>query len=158
MPTETDLWNLAAPNMRGPQFTRIESVTSVGQSDVHGLYQGVDIWIELKIFHGNIIDFRKSEISWITRRIMLGGRVWILARKTTKSEDALYLYRGSDIPALLANGVISIEGKRQGILKAPLTICSWGSVWLSPFNWEALKERMFFGWSKQHTPDSRGIQ
>ncbi len=139
--TESDLWKSTREGINDPQvhWTRIENTVGTGQSDVHGLLSGVDAWIELKIFHGNQIDFRKSEVAWITRRTECGGRTWILARK----KDTLLLYPGVALETLIHNGVATIEGVRKGTLRKPLTIEHWAFAYRLPFDWQDLKNRIF---------------
>ncbi len=139
--TEKDLWHSMRAGIVDPSLhmTRIENALGAGQSDVHGLLRGTDAWIELKVFRGNIIDFRKSEVAWIARRVACGGRTWILARKN----DTLLLYKGSDLELLIHNGIATIEGVRKGTLRLPVTIQKWATLFPEPFDWTGLKNRMF---------------
>ena len=78
----------ALPNVH---FQRIETNVGLGIPDVNGCCNGIEFWLELKVSSGTALRLSKYQKSWIIRRGMAGGRVFIL-RKALK-ERSLKLYQ-----------------------------------------------------------------
>ena len=70
-------------NLPQIHLQRIETgLTGSGVPDVNGCTKGKEFWVELKEIHsGNQLTLRPMQISWIAKRAMHGGQVFVLARK-----------------------------------------------------------------------------
>lgn len=117
-------------------LSRVENTAGSGISDVTACHAGVEVWIELKVMHGNNLHFRNSQRSWIVRRTDVGGRVLVIVRW----DDCLVIWKGRD--AVLAPST-SITGKKafyvkQSDLPVPLYACN------KPFNWKEIKQAIFY--------------
>ena len=116
-------------------LSRIENTAGTGISDVSACRNGVEVWIELKVFHGRRMYFRNSQRSWISKRSSVGGRIFILARK----DDELRLYRAMDV--MVAEYEPSSDGKSFSVselnLGEPLYRCC------KPFRWGEVRAKIF---------------
>jgi hypothetical protein len=114
---------------------RIESTAGTGVFDVNGCHEGQEVWIELKVFHGQRLHFRSSQKSWGSTRSKVGGRIWILARK----DDEMLLWHANLVFACEAK--VDKEGKSFSILAKdlppPIFSCK------KPFKWQELKDILF---------------
>ena len=83
MPKESNLWALLRDNLLDFHFQRIETgMTGSGVPDVNGCKKGKEFWVELKEIHsGNSLTLRPMQVSWLAKRAMHGGQVFVLARK-----------------------------------------------------------------------------
>ena len=90
MAKEKELWLLIRENLTNVHLQRIETgMTGAGVPDVNGCGFGKEFWIELKEIHqGNKLTLRPMQVSWLAKRAMHGGQVFVLARKN----DELKLY------------------------------------------------------------------
>ena len=123
MAKEKNLWLLLRSNLPQIHLQRIETgMTGAGVPDVNGCAKGKEFWVELKEIHsGNKITLRPMQISWIAKRAMHGGQVFVLARKN--NEIKLFHVDGLEgIKELVKGGFKS---------KALLTLTI-------PYDWEAL--------------------
>jgi hypothetical protein len=90
MAKEKNLWLLLRNNLSQIHLQRIETgMTGAGVPDVNGCGWGKEFWIELKEIHsGNQLTLRPMQVSWIAKRAMNGGQVFVMARKN----DEIKLY------------------------------------------------------------------
>lgn len=87
--TESDFWSDIRLHCPAPDWTRIENTAMSGAPDVNGCLDGVDVWLELKIKKGNLIEIRHSQILWMRQRLTRNARnVWVVAR----DRDTLYVW------------------------------------------------------------------
>lgn len=108
---ESKLWHLMRDGIRplGAHIQRIESgATGLGIPDVECAYQGAQFWCELKIVDGNKIHFQPGQPSWLRKRWDTGCLSWVLARKTLKTSDELFVWPGSLAIDVYQHG-ISVE-------------------------------------------------
>ena len=93
-----------------------------GVPDVNVWGFGKEFWIELKEIHkGNKLTLRPMQVSWLAKRAMHGGQVFVLARKY----DELKLYH---IDSLTGIKDLVNEGYSH---KALVTLTK-------PYEWERL--------------------
>ena len=60
-------------------------MTGAGVPDVNGCAKGKEFWVELKEIHsGNSLTLRPMQVSWLAKRAMHGGQVFVLARKNNQ--------------------------------------------------------------------------
>lgn len=115
-------------------WTRLENLVGQGMPDVHGCYQGVDVWIENKLVKGHRIIFQPTQPAWMMKRMAHGGRVYVLARKG----DDLLLWSGRSLRALLMSckpvGKNLVADYRDS---APVLVLS------KPFDWDRLLFELF---------------
>ncbi len=60
-------------------LVRIENVAGAGLPDLNWCIDGVEVWIELKIYTRKRVLLRKLQYAWSIRRSRYGGRVYIIA-------------------------------------------------------------------------------
>jgi len=100
------------------------------------------VWLELKVFKGNRIQFRPSQVAWISRRVAHGGRVYILARK----DDRLILYEGKQLHDLLEAGVAAIDDVKgpKALTPAIVSLAYFITTQHNKqFDWPALENALF---------------
>lgn len=116
-------------------LSRIENTAGTGISDVSACHNGREVWLELKVFHGNNLQFRASQRNWIYKRSMVGGRVLVVARKG----DELRIYDG--YKAVMSPSTPIAERKAFVVaeidLPEPLLSCQ------KPFKWQSIKNTIF---------------
>jgi hypothetical protein len=88
--THSQLWSWLKFTLGGAVETqRIESGgTGQGVFDVNALYNGVEVWIELKVGKDRLSPEQRA---WCVRRVRAGGRCWIL---THVKDNELNLWDG----------------------------------------------------------------
>jgi hypothetical protein len=115
--------------------SRIENSAGTGISDVTACRNGLEVFLELKIFHGQRIHFRNSQRSWIVNRTGVGGRVKVVAKK----EDEVLVYDGRS--TVLCQSKPGTDGKSFSVhwddLPPPLYRCG------KPIDWARLKDVIF---------------
>jgi|TARA_R110000782_G_scaffold53022_6_gene113053 penicillin-binding protein-related factor A (putative recombinase) len=108
MAKEKNLWLLLRKNLPQIHLQRIETgMTGSGVPDVNGCAKGKEFWIELKEIHsGNALTLRPMQISWLAKRALHGGQVFVMARKN--NEIKLYHIDSlTGIKELVKNGYSS---------------------------------------------------
>lgn len=91
--SEHELWRYLKDGLESVAVTlqRIESgATSKGVFDVSALFNGTEIWIELKHRRSQL---RPEQKAWCVRRLEAGGRLWVLSGG---NGDMLELWKGRD--------------------------------------------------------------
>ena len=117
-------------------WCRLENLVGTGMSDANGCLNGVDVWVENKLIHGNRIKFQPQQPAWIYRRVAHGGRVFILARK----DGAMYLWHGVQVLRLVGpNPTVSKSGDIYADIRniAPVLKLE------EPFDWLLLLRALF---------------
>lgn len=136
---ESALWQQVKNGLEDvdTHLSRIENVAGTGISDVNACSHGVETWLELKMFHGNDLHFRNSQRAWISRRLAVGGRVFIVARQ----DDVLRVYSAAKV--LVAPFTQHSPEKKSFHVKwADLPIPLY--IGKKPFNWSGVR-RIIFG-------------
>jgi hypothetical protein len=103
--TETWMWQKVKRGLEPLMVhcCRVENTAGSGIPDVNCCHQGVEFWLELKIVRENRIQFRSSQIAWITERSGYSGRVFILAKRG----EWLLVYKGTQAYSLgVSNGYV----------------------------------------------------
>ena len=88
---ESKLYNLIKKTIKTAHFTRVESYTINGISDLNCVYKGQEFWLELKANDIKNCNLSKYQINWILQHQQYGGIVFILNK--TLSQSTLKLYR-----------------------------------------------------------------
>lgn len=134
---ESQLWAQirASLSSADTHVSRIENTVGTGISDVSACHGGVEVWLELKVFHGQRLHFRASQRIWITNRTHVGGRVFVVARM----DNVLMIFDGK---AVVDTPNYKIEtSKAFSILlqdlPTPLYSCK------KPFDWTKIKQALF---------------
>lgn len=95
MKESSNLWLLikgAWSSKPGMCLTRIENAASSGIPDVNGHYQGVDFWLESKIWRGGSFDLRPSQKAWFVRAVTVQRpRCFVLTR--SEDDDSIKLWK-----------------------------------------------------------------
>jgi hypothetical protein len=135
---ESALWQQVKNGLEDADthLSRIENTAGTGISDVSACAHGVEVWLELKMFHGNDLHFRNSQRAWISRRLAVGGRVFIVARK----DNQLLVYRAASVLAALFTQHPPEKKSfhvKQVDLPTPLYSCR------KPFKWAEVRQAIF---------------
>lgn len=96
-------------HLKGWHFTPIETGVIVsGVPDAEYCSPGgVSGWIEFKyVSSGNAVGLRPAQVSWIDRRVRLGGRAFIAIQR----KDEIFLYSGVGVKELKRDGLASQLG------------------------------------------------
>lgn len=137
---ESYFWSQLKAAMQGyAHVCRIENTAGNGMSDVNMCKDGVEVWVELKMFKGKRLHFRTSQLGWIMTRQKFGGKVWVLAR----GEDGAWLY---DAEKLLA-----CERRPEGDKAFSVVPDEFRWTTKKPFKWQELREILFETDLKQTT-------
>lgn len=115
------------------QWTRIENSAVAGASDVNGVWQGAEVWVELKMMRGKQLQFRQSQLGWTARRYKAGMRnIAVVARKDNK----VMVWPGTVMftkPTRVTKELVIINPA-----PAPFEL-------VKPFNWGLLVDFLFNG-------------
>ena len=106
--------------------------TGRGIPDVNLCYNGVEIWVELKIVSGRKVNITAEQCAWHYRRIRAGGRTFIIARdkvdKVRKGKyDKIYVWTGENAVSVQENGIIAENSY----------------IYETPFDWEQIIAKLF---------------
>lgn len=135
---EAALWQSLKAGIPEPHWSRVENVAGTGIPDVNGCLRGREIWLELKMFSGNQLRVRNSQLVWMRKRIEAGGSVALLARKA----DSLWVIDGPVLIALASDPSIARPADEKSvILKLPVN--GPYSVFHKPFKWESIRSLLF---------------
>jgi hypothetical protein len=136
---ETDFWSLVKKNLSDRvHVSRIENTAGSGMSDVSACrFPGREVWLELKIQKGNILEFRTSQPVWIDKRLRVGGRVLVLAR----SDDNIILYHGGVCFGTVDRPPVPVKGKKAVRVVADARYKLFGTS--KPFDWRRLEDSIF---------------
>lgn len=120
-------------------LSRIENTAGSGVADVTACHSSVDVWLELKIFHKNKLQFRNSQGIWIRKRSRVGGRIFVLARRDHLSSAQMLLYKAIDVVEAPSK---PLPEKKSFLvdwddLPDPIYYCD------KPFKWTAIHEHIF---------------
>lgn len=135
----TEAKNVSAPlrdpaHTPGVDWTRLENLVGTGMPDINGCLNGHEIWVETKLVKGNRIKFEKFQPSWIKKRVLAGGRVFIFARH----KDTFLLWRGFPIEWDVYNTPLKEGGITVDYRDAPPLL-----VMEKPWDWGLLLETLF---------------
>lgn len=77
---ESQFWALVKGKLPG-HVERVENALTRGTPDVNMCYQGIEVWLELKVLDnkGNC-ELRPEQYLWHRKRQEMGGKVFVLAR------------------------------------------------------------------------------
>lgn len=130
---EAQLWVLIRSKLPG-HLQRIENLVSPGAPDLNGCYQGVEVWVELKVAKGKWIHFRNSQLAWFAKRLSTGGNVKVLYRD------------GDTICILPAQNVLAAQQYYQANPDKSIRVLSEkleGVKYDKPFDWPAITEKIY---------------
>lgn len=125
---ESKLWHNIRDNLPQVQWTRFENWAVPGVPDVHGIDQGVNIFIELKITKNNRINLSPFQIAWNYKHSLKGGRAFIIA-------EALGLGALCVFPSSIVHSIASI-----GLDARPIYTYTRP---LEPGTWQDLHQLLF---------------
>lgn len=120
--SDGQLRQIFAKHLPTVHWVAIESPsTSRGIPDLNGCFNGVEVWIEMKVTNGNKVSIRKEQIAWMERRARARGRIFVAVRQ----RDRLWLL-SHRAPRLL------FDGKKLSNL--PNDVVLWSAVG-GPASW-----------------------
>ncbi len=124
MKPESKLWKLVKKNTeKNIHWTRIESWAGSGIPDLHGISDGIDIWVELKVTQSNHIRLSPFQHSWHFRHTLHGGRAFIMLQ--TLKQRLLYIF-----PSFLLHSPLpfSIASEPRLVVPLPASQAAWETV------------------------------
>ena len=86
--------------------TRIENRHGGGIPDVHLLWDGVAIWVELKVHNSRAVFLRPSQAAWHSRQAHCGGVSYVLCGCTTSPK--VRIFRGSEAALRASEGLLCV--------------------------------------------------
>ena len=128
---ETDIYNKIRNNWAGLDIIRIESSASNGIPDLNFCHEGFDVWMELKILHGDRIYLERFQSQFHVRRNRAGGKSIIFAAdpkriKVLRLSDPLALSKAID------------KGKFRVYDTSDPTLLELVIQWDRPFVWKTM--------------------
>lgn len=138
-----ELRKLVQANIKGPHWQAIETGgTGRGIPDLEGCWQGVSVWIEMKLTGGYTAGLRPEQIGWIHRRSRAGGRVFVMVRRKWAegfrrgpAGDEVWLIEGQWVELLAEGGLKEVE--KQGLVRYK------GSGGPKNWHWERIMFEIF---------------
>ena len=105
---ETKFWKKLKSLTPEIHWTRIESTSSPGVPDLHGIYPtdwgySISFWVELKCSEMKKVRLTPRQISWNLSYNNKGGNNFILVQNL--SNRAIYIYSGSEVRELSIEGL-----------------------------------------------------
>ena len=105
---ETKFWKKLKSLTPEIHWTRIESTSSPGVPDLHGVYPtnwgySISFWVELKCSEMKKVRLTPRQISWNFSYNKAGGNNFILVENL--SNRAIYIYSGSEVRELSIKGL-----------------------------------------------------
>ena len=115
---ESNFWKSIRQNLPPKTFaTRIENKHGGGVPDVHLLWDGIPIWIELKVSKGNAVKVSPHQVAWHMAYHARGGLSFYLVKRY--KERDLVLFGGDQGVALASGGISEAQGT---IYKSPAAL------------------------------------
>ena len=92
---ESEYWQQLKRGLDGfdVHMSRIENAAGSGISDVSACHRGVEVWLELKVSHGNKLSFRNTQRIWISKRSAVGGNVLLIINMAGET----VIYKAMDV-------------------------------------------------------------
>jgi hypothetical protein len=135
---ESDFWSLVKKNLSSQvHASRIENTAGTGMSDVNACRCGKEVWVELKIQKGNMLEFRTSQLGWIGKRLQAGGRVRVVARR----DNAILVYTGGVCFGTVDSPPVPVKGKKAERVMADARYKLFETT--KPFDWRRLEDSIF---------------
>jgi len=78
--------------------------------DVYAIWDGLPIWLELKVISGNKVNLSPQQVAWHTSHSHAGGLSFILVKST--KDRGLFLFEGRHGRLVASEGVSCSEGLR----------------------------------------------
>ena len=105
---ETKFWKKLKSLTPEIHWTRIESTSSPGVPDLHGVYPtdwgySISFWVEVKCSEMKKVRLTPRQISWNFSYNKAGGNNFILVENL--SNRAIYIYSGSEVRELSIKGL-----------------------------------------------------
>jgi len=82
--------------------------------DVYILWEGLPLWIELKVIKANSIKLSPQQVAWHTAHSHAGGLSFILVKRS--KDGGLFLFEGRDGRSVASEGVACGRGSRFEVL------------------------------------------
>jgi len=102
---EANFWNTLRANLPKNSFaTRIENKHGGGVPDVHMVWDGLPLWMELKVAKSNAVNVSPHQIAWNMAYFARGGLSFYLVKRSVERDILLF---GADQGPELARGGIS---------------------------------------------------
>jgi len=76
--------------------------------DVYLIWEGLPIWLELKVIKNNAVRLSPQQIAWHTAHSHVGGLSFILVKRLR--DGCLFSFEGRDARAVASEGVACDQG------------------------------------------------
>ena len=120
---ESKLWQMVRKNLPDIHWTRFESWVNQGVPDLHGICDGIDIFVELKVTSSNKINISPFQKVWNIKHTLHGGRSFIMLQHL--SQRALYIFPCSVLHSTLS---ITPETRPQYRVELPADAAAWAAI------------------------------
>jgi hypothetical protein len=90
---EANFWNTIRKNLPKNCYAwRVENRVTAGMPDVYAIWEGLPIWLELKVIKANAVSLSPQQVAWHTAHSHVGGLSFILVKHL--SSGTLFLFEG----------------------------------------------------------------
>ena len=120
---ESKLWQMVRKNLSDIHWTRFESWINQGVPDLHGICDGINIFVELKVTSSNKINISPFQKVWNIKHTLHGGRSFIMLQHL--SQRALYIFPCSVLHSSLS---ITPSTAPQYRVNLPADAAAWAAI------------------------------
>ena len=120
---ESKLWQMVRKNLPDIHWTRFESWVNQGVPDLHGICDGINIFVELKVTFSNKINISPFQKVWNIKHTLHGGRSFIMLQHL--SQRALYIFPCSVLHSSLS---ITPSTAPQYRVELPASPAAWAAI------------------------------
>ena len=133
---ETNLWKwlkkLRKVYREDLHMHRVENSASPGMPDVEGNFFGNQFWLELKC-EARPADpdtpikcrFEPGQLPWLRKRVLAGGRAFVLLQVDKGAAASRYLIEGGDDAYRMEEGLTEYELGRLSLIPIPDAVANY---------------------------------
>jgi len=108
---EANFWNTLRKSLPKNCYAwRVENRVTAGMPDVYIIWDGLPIWLELKVITANSVKLSPQQIAWHTAHSHAGGLSFFLVKST--KDRGLFLFEGRHGRLVASEGVSCGQGSR----------------------------------------------
>lgn len=136
--TEANFWQAFKSHYPEIHWSRIENVAGAGIPDAHGQLDGTGSWLEMKVYKGEQLHVRTSQVAWHAQHATHGGVSYFVCRK----KDSILVYYGTTIVQLAHDPKYCkvVTPKSVAIYPPAEAVLM---EFKKPFDWKSLRQLLF---------------
>ena len=101
---EANFWSMIRKNLPQNCYAwRLENRVSAGMPDVYAIWNGLPLWIELKVIKASAVRLSPQQVAWHTAHSHAGGLSFILVKRS--SDRTLFLFEGREARSVASEGL-----------------------------------------------------